>query len=87
MRSPVHFVLIVPCVFLFLRFLCRTGTTGENPSRTEIDVHKLDAAVAEQDFADLVGVRHAPGLQDIQPAVALPVDFDITQKDPGIDKG
>src|SRR3954464_6957156 len=50
---------------------------GEDALRADVDVPQLDAAIGEQEFADLVGVRHAAGLQDVHPAVALAPQLDV----------
>src|SRR3954468_12057025 len=58
---------------------------GEDALRADVDVPQLDAAIGEQEFADLVGVRHAAGLQDVHPAVALAPQLDVPEQDPGVD--
>src|SRR3954454_17234678 len=64
--------------------LGQTHRAGEDALRADVDVPQLDAAIGQQEFADLVGVRHAAGLQDVHPAVALAPQFDIPQQDPGV---
>ena len=60
--------------------------TGEDALRADVDVPQLDPAVGEQELADLVGVRHAARLQDVQAAVALAAQLDVAQQQPGVDE-
>ena len=40
----------------------------------------------QQELADLVRVRHAARLEDVEPAVALAAELDVAQQQPGVDQ-
>src|SRR4051794_19076807 len=88
-RGPPPLELATPAVPLPLAkdrlgplpgLLRQAHRAGEDTLRADVDVPQLDAPIGEQEFADLVGMRHAAGLQDVQPAITLAPQLDIPQQ-------
>ena len=46
----------------------------------------MNALIGQQEFPNLVAVGHAAGLENVQPPVALAVEFDVAQEQPGVDE-
>ena len=65
----------------FLRHACGAG---EHPVVAQIDIHQVDASVAQDELAHLVGVGHAARFEHVERAVALAVELDVAQQQPGI---
>ena len=57
---------------------------GHDSARAGVDIQKVNALACQQELAHLVRVSHTAGFEDIEPPVALPICFDITEHDPGI---
>src|SRR5262249_57887872 len=60
---------------------------GKDALRPQIDILEVNALFAEHEFADLVGVGHAPRLEDVDAAVALAAQLNVAQEQPGVDEG
>ena len=71
---------------LLLRFLGQPCRTRENAFRPQVDLGELNALVGQQEFPDLVAMGHAAGFENVQPPVALAVEFDVAQEQPGVDE-
>ena len=69
------------------RLLRKAAGSGEYSFGADINIEQIDALSGEQKFAELVGVRHAARFQDVQGAVALGVELDISHEKPGVDDG
>jgi len=78
--------LIVPRAPLdeVARLLQRARCAHQHPSRSGVDIPEFRAMVRQGEFADLVGMGHPAGFQDIQPAGAFSVVFQIPYQQPGI---
>ena len=73
--GPALLEVLLACrpVGALLGLLGLAGGAGEHALRPDVDVGQLDALVGEEELADLVGVRHPPGLEHVQHAVVLAV--------------
>ena len=69
-----------------LGLLGLAGRAGEHALRPDVDVGQLDALVGEQELADLVGVGHAAGLEDVEDPVVLAVALHGLDQEPGVDQ-
>ena len=69
---------------LLLGFLRQPGGAGQHARRPEIDVHQFDAAIGQPELAQLVGMGHAAGFQEVHGAVAFASQLDVAQQQPGI---
>ena len=67
-------------------FLGGAGRAGEDVLGSDVDVGELDATRRDQEFADLIGVRHAARFEDVERPVALAVAFDGLDEQPGVDE-
>ena len=56
-----------------LGLLAGPGRTGQHALGADVDVDELHALVGDEELADLVAVRHAAALEDVQRPVALTV--------------
>ena len=68
-------------------FLRHTGGTGEQSRFAQIDVAKFDAVIGQKEFANLIRMGNAAGLEDVEAAVALAPALDIAQQQPRIHQG
>ena len=77
MSSALH--LLLPCHGLaaVVGGLGQPGRAGQHAAGSEVDVEQLDAVIGEEELADLVGVRHAARLEDVEAAVALAAQLEV----------
>ena len=60
---------------------------GFRSTSSQVHLAKFDALVSQDKGPDLIGVCHAPRLQDKQAAMARSIILDVAQAQPGIDQG
>ena len=72
LRSPLRLALaavdglLLPSASACSRASWPAGRSRSDRAGADIDVHQVDALVGQQELADLVGVRHAAGLEDVE---------------------
>src|SRR5262245_51285055 len=66
----------------FLRLPRSAGCTRKHTLRNDINIEQFDAVVGENKLANLVGMRHATGLQHPDTTVAFAVAFNTAQENP-----
>src|SRR4051794_34610332 len=74
--------------FSLLKCLCMASRGAHQHSADgAIHIEQADAAVCNLILADLIGVTHAARFQDVKSTVTLPICFERTERNPGIDQG
>src|SRR5438132_564451 len=69
---------------LLFRLLHRARRARQHSGSAEVDIRQLHAMVRQLELADLVRVRHAARLQDVNPAIALTAALDALEQKPGV---
>ncbi len=62
--------------------LRRAGRAGQHAAGTDVSIHKVNAAVRNQELADLVRVRHAARFEHVEHAIAFAVALEVLQQQP-----